>query len=110
MRNAQELNLNGDASGDLAGATVDINNHFNISAQAVVTGTSTGTLKMQVSNDMVKPVVNWSDLPSATVSIAGAGSYLIPKQDISYRWFQLVYTHTNAAAGTINAIIKTNGY
>ncbi len=91
---------------------------FNFSVFAIAAGgTITGTLKVQVSNDnpaLYNAPVNWIDLPSATVSITGAGNFLIPSSTIreaSYQWIQLVYTRTTSAAGAkITAIIKANGY
>lgn len=109
MRYANEIGLSGSAAVDIDGVVIDTANHVQISAQAVVTGTSTGTLFMQYSDDLVSPT-NWSPMSSATVSIAGAGVYAIEKQDVCYRYVRLVFTHTNAASGTISATYKTNGY
>lgn len=67
------------------------------SVQAVVTGSATGTLKLQVSNDDNGSPTNWSDLTGATVSVSGAGVYLIPAQNMSYQFIRAVYT---AASGT----------
>lgn len=104
-----------DASADANGPAILAENLFNVSLQAVVTGTSTGTLKLQYSNDIVNPVIptgtptNWSDVPSATVSITGAGVFGIAKTDICYQFIRAIFVHTNGAAGTLTAIIKGLG-
>ena len=75
-------------------------NLFNASAQMVVTGAGAGTLVIQGSNDPVSSTpVNFTNIPNATVTIAGAGSYLIPKTDLCYAWVRVSYTNTGS--GTI---------
>lgn len=111
--NSQILS-NADASADQASAAVPSSQIFYISAQAVVTGTSTGTLKLQFSNDACEgsqsPVpTNWNNITGATVTISGAGTYAILKTELSYRFVRAVFTHTNAAAGTITAVINGMG-
>lgn len=109
MRPNHQTNIpTADASADQAGAAIDTSQVFQMSAQAVVTGTSTGTLKLQFSNDG-PTVTNWSDIAGATVAIAGAGTYAIPKADICYGWTRCFFAHTNAAAGTITVNTKSNG-
>lgn len=89
-------------------------NLFQCSVQMVCTGSAAGTLKVQASNDtrpgalpsQVTPT-NWSDIPSATVTVTGAGTYLIPKIDICYQYIRLVYTNTGT--GTIAANLKALG-
>lgn len=93
---------------------------FNVSVQAEVTGTSTGVLKLQASNDPLQTLqldslgnaipINWSDVPSATVAIAGAGIYLIPFTQVCYRWIRCKFVHTNGATGTIVANMNTQGF
>lgn len=108
MRNINEVSLAAvSAAADQAGAAISGAQLFAMSVQAVVTGTSTGTLKMQFSNDVVNqktppaPPTNWSDLSGISVAIAGAGVYNIPKFDVCYAWLRPVFVHANAAAGTI---------
>lgn len=105
-----------DASVDHNGSAIVSSYLLFSSMQAVVTGTSTGTLKLQYSNDIVNPIIpngaapsNWSDIPSATVAIAGAGVYSIPKTDLCYQFIRAVFTHTNAASGTLSANLKSIG-
>lgn len=106
------------AAADATGITVDGSQTIAMSAQAVVTGTSTGTLNIQFSNDVSPPVdangnqlpVNWSNIATiGTVAIAGAGVYSIPKLDACYRWIRTQFVHTNAAAGTITVNLNRFG-
>lgn len=107
-----------DASTDQASIAISTDQVVTMSAQAVVTGTSTGTVKFQGSNDAPGVadssgnivVTNWTDIANETVSIAGAGTYLIPKFDICYEWVRLVFTHTNAASGTLTVNTKSLGF
>lgn len=79
------------------------------SAQAVVTGTAAGTLKLQVSNDNAATPTNWSDLTGATVSISGVGTYLIPTQNTSYQFIRAVYTAASGV-GAITVNLNMVGY
>lgn len=94
---------NADASVSQNGTPILSREMFAISAQAVVTGSATGTLKLQFSNDIIAQGLNltvpthWSDITGATVAIAGAGTYAIPKTEICYEYVRSVYT---AASGT----------
>lgn len=103
-----------DASANQVSAAVPTAQIFYISAQVVTTGTSTGTLKLQFSNDLclgqeVPVPLNWTDIPSAAVAVAGAGAVGIPKTELSYAYVRAVYTHTNSAAGTVTVLINGMG-
>jgi hypothetical protein len=95
------------AAGNLTSIVVDANQLLSISAQAIATGTIAGTLKMQVSNDLVTtpatPPTNWTDVSGVSVAISGAGTALIPKTDLTYRWIRFVYT---ATSGTGNLTVN----
>lgn len=82
-------------------------NLFYCSAQIATTGSAAGTLVIQASNDDTPgtPPANWGTI--ATVTITGAGSFLIPKTDLCYQWVRLVYT--NSGTGTISAVFKALG-
>lgn len=100
-----------DASKDEYGSVISCAQMAQCSAQAVVTGTSTGTLYLQVSNDPyvagVTPA-NWSNL-ATSIAVSGAGVYLIPKTDLCYSAMRAYFAHTNAAAGTITVSIADFG-
>ena len=115
MKNINVVNINGaSAAVDQVGPVVSGGQLFAMSAQAVVTGTSTGTLNIQFSNDVVDPTnvpvpTNWSNITGITVAIAGAGVYQIPKFDVCYAWLRASFVHTNAAAGTITVTLCRGG-
>lgn len=94
-------------------AALDANQLFNLSVQIIITGDIVGSFKIQVSNDAVPTgangvavPTNWSDLSGTSTAVSSAGVYLIPKQDMCYRWFRIVYTRTSSTSGVITANIN----
>lgn len=85
-------------------------NMFAATAQIVATGSAAGTLILQASNDnldgsgQTTQPTNWAAIPSATVSVSGAGVYLVPYTQTCYQYIRAVYTNTGT--GTIAIIIK----
>jgi hypothetical protein len=87
-------------------------NLFYCSAQISVTGAGAGTLVIQASDDDLtnEPTLsptNWSNIPSATVSVTGAGTYLIPTTTLCYQYVRVSYTNTGT--GTIAVTFKALG-
>lgn len=107
------------AAVDANGVTVDATCILAASCIAKITGTSTGTLKFQASNDLpsicttvagkLQPV-NWVDIAGQTVAVAGAAVIIIPKFDCAYQWLRVIFVHANGAAGTITANINAKGF
>jgi hypothetical protein len=99
------------AAASITTAAISASLLFSISAQITATGGAAGTLKFQASNDEFWPnnnvPINWSDIPSASVSVTGDGVFLIPKIDLCYQWVRLVYTNTGT--GTISVVFKALG-
>lgn len=111
-------------SGDMSQSTVtslglDMNQMVLASIQAVYTGSPVGTLKLQISNDIVSAppgggtnlaslVTNWSDYTGSSLSISAAGDFTYNLLDIGYRWLRLVYTKSSGT-GTINATFCGKG-
>lgn len=99
------------AGATLTSAAISSTLLFACSAQAAATSGAAGTLKIQASND--HPVAagavptNWNDIPSATIAVTGAGSFLVPKVDLCYEYIRIVYTNTGA--GTIGIRLKILG-
>lgn len=115
FRNFSDINSNGSVS--INGNPIDAAQTLKISAQAVVTGTVTGTLVIQASND-VPPggaqnmgfiPTNWTSITGAIVAIAGANTYLIPQIDTCYMWLRVSYTSTSGT-GTLLVNTKTIGF
>jgi hypothetical protein len=111
MRNENVVNINAaDASIDQNGTVVSGAQLFALSMQAVSTGTATGTVKIQFSNDVVNPTnvpvpTNWSDLTSQTVAIGAASTVFLVRFDVCYAWLRAVYTHSNGSPGTITVTL-----
>jgi hypothetical protein len=119
MRPNCKNNLSASAAADAIGIVIPAQFVLYVSAQAVVTGTSTGTLNIEASNDVAPPVdssgnpnpTNWSIITTlGTVSIAGAGIYLIPKFDVCYQYIRAHFLAGNDAAGTISVNLNTIGF
>lgn len=120
MKNMAIRVINHINSSGVNGAPLDCSNLFNVSVQAVSTGTPTVVIKIQASNDPIigcpldangAPVPqNWTDISGATVSIGAAGSFLIPKLDICYQWIRVVMTSGSADTGQTVADLKALGY
>lgn len=105
-----------DASIDQASAALASSQIFYISMQVVMTGTASGTLKLQFSNDPCEgqsptaTPTHWNDITGASVTLTGtAGSFGILKTDLSYRFIRAVYTHNNGQVGTVTATINGMG-
>lgn len=95
---------NADASAASATSTqaAEVNMMKLASVQVVATGTLVGTLKLQFSNDIPTisgigaTPINWTDIPSASVAVSGAGSFAIAPINIAYNWIRAVYTKTSS--------------
>lgn len=88
-----------DATASTNSAPIDANQLLALSVQVIqgLAGNATGSVKVQISNDDADDGVptNWTDVSGATVNLAGAaGSVLIPKMELSYRWIRIVYTRS----------------
>lgn len=112
MRPSNVIALNAaDASADKS-FVIDATSLMSCSVQVIMTGTSSGALKLQFSNDpnTVDPT-HFSDITSATVTLTGtAGVFAIQKNDICCQWIKLTYTKNNGAAGTITANFHSWGF
>lgn len=108
----------GDASADVAGASMDARQLIACSVQVLMTGTASGTVKLQFSNDITNPIepkgaapTNWIDIPNATVTITGtAGVFGIAKTELCYQAIRAYYTKNNGSAGTCTITMHANGW
>lgn len=90
---------------------------FNVTVTANFTDAATaGTLKLQGSCDPKTNMiaennnpVNWVDIPSASMTIAGATSAVVEKPYVNYMYLRAVWTRT-AGAGTMNVNLKGQAY
>lgn len=107
MKWINEPILYADVSANVNGPAVFAAQLFYVSFQVVSPGTSTATYKLQASNDQGDKIngfvpTNWFDIPSATVTVAGAGTAGIAKTEICYNWIRVVQTGAGTGAATGN--------
>lgn len=117
---------------DAVDATVNPQNSDKIDARQVynlslvmtsTNGANAGTVKLQGSNDITgagnvvstftPAAASWADVPTAALLgsgtvAAGATVTLLLRQN-AYAWIRAVWTPAGGAAGTITAIINTQG-
>jgi hypothetical protein len=92
-----------------------LNQVFGYSIQGVITGTPTGTVELQMSDDPnsgnVFPV-NWTVITGTSQSIAAAGTFAYNVSDVGYTWVRLVYTDGSSGSSTaiMNAVINIKGF
>ncbi len=111
MRQVNDNIIPAQTAATITTAAIPALNLFYCSAQITATGAGAGTLVIQASNDdftsPTTPPVNWSPIPAATITVTGAGAFLIPKTDLCYQWVRLVYTNTGS--GTVSVVFKALG-
>jgi len=115
---------NASMSSNVISIGIDCNQIALASIQAEWTGaTATGTLKLQISNDLVAVassntnpagpdpaanVINWSDYTGSTTTVSGPGNFTWNMVYVGYRWLRLVYT-AGSGTGTLNATFSGKG-
>lgn len=120
MRSNTSKNISAaDASVDATGSVIIANQVYMVSAQCIGTGSSTGSVQLQVSNDNMLDIPSdangipvpshWSNLGTAATITAGGTLYIAATQ-VCGQYIRAVYTHTNGLAGTITVNINTQAY
>ena len=93
----------GDAGADLAAnfdfPAIEVLYLDKVSFEPVWTGTPTGSLNIQVSNNKV----NWSSIDS-TITPAGTGDYDYVEKETTSKWIRLSYTRTSGS-GTLKTYV-----
>lgn len=102
-------------SADRTTAAIDASQLYAASIQAVIpSGTATGTLTIQFSNDAPGPAApaNWSTITGASVAVGAAGTFIIVKTDLCYRWIRVKYTDgsSGAATGALTVMLQAQGF
>lgn len=101
-------------------SAIDAGNIYSASVQGVSTGSATtGTLKLQGSNDMPASgapyptngftPTNWTDIASATVNFSGATTGLVPVTNICHQFLRVVFTPTAAGVQAITCLADAAG-
>lgn len=100
-------------------AAIPLKNIFMYSIAANITGTPTGTVKLQVSNDpetndtmpsanpMPTPS-NWVDLANSSIAVTAAGETLWSVNYCTYNWVRVSYTDSSSGASTATMSIVAN--
>lgn len=103
---------------------VPLKNILLYNVAAIITGTPTGIIKLQASNDpetndtqtnitsgrppAVGPV-NWVDITDSSFSLSAAGETMWNVKDVAYNYVRVVYTDTSGGASTAVMKIIFNG-
>lgn len=105
-------------------AYVPLRSIYMYSIAAIITGTPTGTVKLQASNDPetndtqtnatsgVAPAVgpsNWVDITDSLFTVTTAGESMWNVRDVGYNYVRVVYTDASAGASTATMKIVFNG-
>ena len=94
--------------------TIWVGHVVNAAFQIVVSGAPVGTFKVQFScDDSAIPggttVTNWTDLPSASVAVSGAGVYGLNLVDLGYPWMRITWTKTSGTGLITSARLNVKG-
>lgn len=91
---------------------------FGYSIQCVFTGTPTGTLILQASDDFNPAAnfnvatfepTNWTSITGSSTNITAAGNVLFNTGDIYYRYVRAVYTPVSGS-GTLTIVGNAKGF
>lgn len=93
------------------GPAFQLNEMYGFFFQIVVTGTPTGSFKLQCSGDPslrdTMPT-RWVDVASSTTAVSAAGSIYFNITDVFYNWVRLVYTDGSSGASTARMLAIFN--
>lgn len=99
----------GDMSLTLHSQVVDLANLVLGSIQSIFTGAPTGSLYLEVSNQIIAQggdpdalVTQWSQVSSSVVAVAAAGDFMHIISNMGYRWVRLSYVPAGGN-GTLNS-------
>ena len=104
------------------GTAIPLKNIYIFSIAAIIAGTPTGTIKLQVSNDPEtndsmpsanpQPTpTNWLDLANSSVSVTASGETMWSVKDVSYNWVRTSYADgsSGASTATLTTIVNAKG-
>ena len=99
-----------------------LKNIYTYSVAAIITGTPTGTIKLQASNDPetndtqtnstgLIPAVgptNWVDIANSSFSLSAAGETMWNVNAVGYNYVRVVYTDGSSGTSTARLAIIVN--
>lgn len=103
---------------NINGPAMPMKNIFMYSIASTITGTPTGTIKLQVSNDPEtndtlplsnNPPTIWNDVAGSTFTVTAAGKSFWNVTDVAYNYVRVVYTDTSSGASTATMTTVYNG-
>lgn len=120
MRVTNELLLPvSDASMSQTSPPAIVDHAWGYAIQVVITGTATGTVKLQGSCDPGPNanfqaandpyVVDWTDIANSSQPVTGAGTVTYDVVKTAYPWVRVVYT-ASSGTGTISARYNAKGF
>ncbi len=99
-----------------------LKNIYTYSIAAIITGTPTGTIKLQASNDPETNTViplgvdapapaNWVDITGSTFTLSAAGETMWNVNAVGYNYVRVVYTDTSSgmSTATMDIIVNAKG-
>lgn len=92
---------------------------YGVAFQAVFSGSPTGTVHLEGSNDRGLPlmpgqppsdqgVVTWNEILNSNTAVTGAGPVTWNYNGVFYRWIRLVYVAISGT-GTVTVTVNTKG-
>lgn len=104
------------------GPAMPLKNILLYSIMCIITGTPTGTIKLQASNDpetndsmpSANPQpspTNWADIANTSVVVSAAGNTMYNVADVAYNYVRVVYTDGSSGVSTavMTVIINAKG-
>ena len=91
----------------VTGPAIDNGSYPLASVQAAWTGTPTGTLKLQISNDPLAG--SWTDYTGSSVSLTGTSDTTAWFFENASRWVRVVYTFASGA-GTLDVYVSQKAW
>jgi hypothetical protein len=93
---------------------------FGFSIQVVITGTPTGTIKLQMSDDISysgkptaggtglnAPPVNWTDIANSSFTVTAAGNVAWDYSWPGFNWVRVQFTDTSGGTSTATVTSST---
>lgn len=101
-------------------AAVQLKNILMYSIMCVITGTPTGTITLEGSNDpetndtmplgIPRPVpTNWATIKDSNETVTAAGNVMYNVHSVAYNYVRVIYTDASAGASTAVMSIIVNG-
>jgi hypothetical protein len=90
---------------DITSEIIDTTNVYGASIHVIATGTVSGTVEFQVSNDME----NWVPLASPTVTVTNATNAVAQVPELFYKWLRIVHQATSGTTNTLKVHVTCKG-